>query len=58
MHTFASKTALVVHVLESILGVQCGFNMKYEGVSINNQPISFPIDRDGHDFHALFQYMF
>ena len=31
---------------------------KYEGVSINNQPIPFPMDRDGHDFHALFQYMF
>ena len=30
----------------------------YEGVSINNQPIPFLIDRDGHDFHALFQYMF
>ena len=30
----------------------------YEGVSINNQPISFPMDREGHDFHALFQYMF
>ena len=30
----------------------------YEGESISNQPISFPIDRDGHDFHALFQYMF
>ena len=30
----------------------------YEGVPINNQPIPFPIDRDGHDFHALFQYMF
>ena len=30
----------------------------YEGVSINSQPIPFPIDRDGHDFHALFQYMF
>ena len=25
---------------------------------VNNQPIPFPIDRDGHDFHALFQYMF
>ena len=23
-----------------------------------NQPIPFPIDRDGHDFHALFQYMY
>ena len=29
----------------------------YEGVSINNQPIPFPMDRDGHDFHALFQYI-
>ena len=25
---------------------------------VNNQPIPFPMDRDGHDFHALFQYMF
>ena len=25
---------------------------------MNNQPIQFPMDRDGHDFHALFQYMF
>ena len=33
-------------------------SFKYEGVSINNQPIPFPMDRDGHDFHALFQYMF
>ena len=30
----------------------------YEGESISNQPIPFPMDRDGHDFHALFQYMF
>ena len=30
----------------------------YEGGSISNQLIPFPIDRDGHDFHALFQYMF
>ena len=30
----------------------------YEGVSINNQPFQFSMDRDGHDFHALFQYMF
>ena len=27
-------------------------------VSISNQPIPFPMDRDGHDFHTLFQYMF
>ena len=30
----------------------------YEGESIGNQPIPFSMDRDGHDFHALFQYMF
>ena len=30
----------------------------YESESISNQPIPFPMDRDGHDFHALFQYMF
>ena len=30
----------------------------YEGESISNQPIPFPMDRDGHDFHALFQYLF
>ena len=30
----------------------------YEGESKSNQPIPFPIDRDGHNFHALFQYMF
>ena len=27
-------------------------------MSINNQPIPFPMDGDSHDFHALFQYMF
>ena len=32
--------------------------MQYEGESISNQPIPLPMDRDGHDFHALFQYMF
>ena len=30
----------------------------YEGESISNRPNLFPVDRDGHDFHALFQYMF
>ena len=33
-------------------------NRLYEGKSISNQPITFPVDRDTHDFHALFQYMF
>ena len=32
--------------------------MVKQGESINNKPIQFPIDRGGHDFHALFQYMF
>ena len=30
---------------------------EYEGESISNQPIPFPMDRDGHNFHALFQYV-
>ena len=30
----------------------------YEGESISNQPFPFSMDRDGHDFHALFQCMF
>ena len=30
----------------------------YEGESIINQPIPLPMDQDGHDIHALFQYMF
>ena len=30
----------------------------YEGKSVSNQPVPFPMDRDGHSFHALFQYMF
>ena len=34
------------------------FIQKYEGKSISNQPIPFPIDRDTQNFHALFQYMF
>ena len=25
--------------------------------NLDPQPIPFPMDRDGHDFHALFQYM-
>ena len=32
--------------------------MSITRVSISNQPFPFPMDRDGHDFHALFQYMF
>ena len=30
----------------------------YEGKSISNQPIPFPMDRDGQDFHSLVRYMF
>ena len=35
-----------------------GTRASYEGKSISNQPIPFPIDRDTQDFHASFQYMF
>ena len=52
------------HTAASHLGLQCllrsvwpSMFVNYKGVSINNQPIPFPMDRDGHDFHALFQYM-
>ena len=41
----------------SHIGYRLDQSIKYEGVSINNQPIPFSMDRDGHDFHALFQYM-
>ena len=37
--------------------VESNIKPKYEGKSISNQPIPFPIDRDTQDFHALFQYM-
>ena len=30
------------------------FSRWYEGKSTSNQPISFPMDRGGHDFHVLF----
>ena len=33
--------------------MKCGETF-YEGKSINNQPIPFPIDQDTQDFHALF----
>ena len=47
------------------LGMEAGYqySISMEGVltdeveSISNQPIPFPMDRDGHDFHALFPYM-
>ena len=44
--TFLTEMTLVINELT------------YEDKSISNQPIPFPIDRDGHDFHALFQHMF
>ena len=31
---------------------------RYEGESISNQSILFPMDRDGHDLHALFLLLF
>ena len=41
----------------SVVVPQC-YMLLYEGESTSNQPIPFSMDRDGHDFHALFQYMF
>ena len=32
--------------------------LSYEGESISNQPIPFPIDRDGHDFHASIHVLY
>ena len=49
MH-YSHKSLHVVHFFTRFMHM-------YEGVSINNQPIPFPMDRDGHEFHALFQYM-
>ena len=40
------------------LAVNDNFCAKYEGESICNQPIPFPMDQEGHGFRALFQYMF
>ena len=40
-------------VSEYFCGASEWSRKKYEGVSINNQPIPFPMDRD--DFHALIQ---
>ena len=40
-------------------GIRCWVNWpSYEGVSINNQPIPFPMDRDGHVFMLLFNICF
>ena len=36
---------------------EMSFKVLYEGVSINNQRIPFPMDRDGHDFHAFSIYV-
>ena len=47
-----------VFVMSSSAPFELASSEFYEGVSINNLPIPFPMDRDGHDFHSLFQYMF
>ena len=50
-----------MYIEQTVVGTSIPFSDKlftYEGMSINNQPIPFPMDRDGHDFHALFQYIF
>ena len=48
----------VAHFIIRSLLLTTHSRLLYEGVSINNQPIPFSMARDGHDFHALFQYMF
>ena len=53
-----SKGHSIVFTDRIRLGISCKLSARYKGVSVNNQPIPFPMDRDGHDFHALFQYMF
>ena len=44
--------------LSMLMILTCKSHRIYEGESISNQPIPIPMDRDGHDFHALFQYMY
>ena len=43
-------------IISSVLTNKSWYNNESESVS--NQRIHFPMDRDAHDFHALFQYMF
>ena len=40
-----------------ILFIFIVFGVSYKGMSINNQPIPFPMDETVTLFHALFQYM-
>ena len=44
--------------VHSVLWIKRWNLINYEGELVSNQPIPFPMDRDCHDFHALFQYMF
>ena len=44
--------------LPTNLECDIAFQQLYEGESINNHPIPFSMDRAGHDFQALFEYMF
>ena len=55
VHRFKSKKGALVSQEFALFNWS---SVEYEGESISNQPKLFPIDRDGHDFHALFQYMF
>ena len=50
------KLSLSAHIVNPLYN-GTGYNIKiskYEGKSISNQPIPFPMDRDGQDFHAFF----
>ena len=56
MSWYDPKFDLKMNVGHSDLYVTVPY-MPYEGESISNQPNVFPVDRDGQDFHALFQYV-
>ena len=58
MHIFDRIMITLEFLEKEILLPHCSVADSYEGKSISNQPIPFQMDRDGHDFHALFQYMF
>ena len=55
---FSTTIDKLVSSAKSIREKQRHAYRNYEGESISKQPVPFPMDRDGHDFHALFQYMF
>ena len=56
-----SKKSIIININQHFLTKNEQYSKLrhiHEGESISNQTIPFPIDRDGHDFHALFQHIF